>query len=75
MNWLIKSAHFSLVRVDYDAAKLVKNYVNDIIRLYGVPVSIVSDRGTKFISNFWKKFPIRDGFEIGPKYNIQSTEK
>lgn len=46
-----KSDYFISVRVDYDNSKLVKIYLK-----YGVPISIVSNRGTLFTSNFWEKF-------------------
>jgi hypothetical protein len=33
--------------------KLVKLYVNEVIRLHGVPVSIISDRDPRFTSRLW----------------------
>ncbi|XP_017629151.1 uncharacterized protein LOC108472148 [Gossypium arboreum] len=35
--------------------KLAKLYVAKIVRLHGVPVSIISNRDPRFISRFWKK--------------------
>jgi len=34
--------------------KLIYLYVDNILRLHGAPVSIVSDRGTQYVSKFWK---------------------
>ncbi|XP_017621040.1 uncharacterized protein LOC108465231 [Gossypium arboreum] len=41
---LTKSAHFIPARPDYSLQKLAKLYVDEIVRLHGVPVSIISDR-------------------------------
>ena len=51
---LTKSAHFIPVKVTYNAEKLAKLYISEIVRLHGVPLSIISDRGTQFTSKFWK---------------------
>ena len=52
---LTKSAHFLLVKATYSVAKLVKLYVKHIMCLHGVPISIISDRGSVFTSRFWQK--------------------
>ena len=49
-----KSAHFIPVRVKYTAEKLAELYISQIVRLHGVPISIISDRGSLFTSHFWK---------------------
>ncbi|WMV18244.1 hypothetical protein MTR67_011629, partial [Solanum verrucosum] len=41
---LTTSAHFIPVRIDYNAQQLAKVYVKAIVRLHGVPLSIISDR-------------------------------
>ena len=50
---LTKSAHFLPVRVDYSLNKLAEIYIDEIVRLHGTPVSIVSDRDPRFTSRFW----------------------
>jgi hypothetical protein len=50
---LTKSTHFISIRMNYSLDKLVEIYVNEIVRLHGVPVSIVSDRDPRFTSRFW----------------------
>ncbi|KAG8492987.1 hypothetical protein CXB51_010205 [Gossypium anomalum] len=52
---LTKSAHFISVRTDYSLQKLAKLYVAEIVRLHGVPVSIIYDRDPRFTSRFWQK--------------------
>ena len=51
---LTKSAYFIPVMVTYNAEKLAKIYISEIVRLHGVPLSIISDRGTQFTSKFSK---------------------
>ena len=52
---LTKSAHFIPARMDYSMDRLAKLYVEEIVRLYGVPLSIMSDRDPRFTSRFWKE--------------------
>ena len=49
---LMKLAHFIQVCMDYSMDRLTKLYVDEIIRLHGVPLSIVSDRDLRFTSRF-----------------------
>ena len=51
---LTKSARFTPVKMTYNAEKLAKLYVSEIIRLHGVQVSIISHRVTEFTSKFWR---------------------
>ena len=50
---LTKFAHFLPVNVEDSLEKLVKLYVDERVRLHGVPASIVSDRDPRFTSRFW----------------------
>jgi len=52
---MTKSAHFLPVRTTYTVDKLAEIYIQEIVRLHGVPLSIVSDRDSRFTSTFWKK--------------------
>ena len=49
---LAKLAHFLPVRTDYSFDKLAKLYIKKIVRLHGIPVSIISDRDPRFTSRF-----------------------
>ena len=42
---LTKSAHFLAVKTTYTVAQYAQMYLDSIVALHGVPVSIVSDRG------------------------------
>src|SRR6266508_4152271 len=51
---LTKTAHFLPVRADFSAQKYAKLYIARIISLHGVPKTIISDRGSQFMSHFWE---------------------
>jgi hypothetical protein len=53
---LTKSAHFLLMRAIASMNELVKMFMEEIVRLHGIPVRIVSDRDLRFVSRFWKSF-------------------
>ena len=61
---LTKSAHFLPVRTTFDAYRLAPIYVDEIIRLHRVPVSIVLDRDPKFVSRLWKILQRAMGTEL-----------
>ena len=50
MDRLTKSAHFIPFRVGQSIEALAKKYMQEIVRLQGVPVSIVSNIDTRFVS-------------------------
>ena len=52
---LTKFAHFLLVDAWYSAKKYAKLYFDRIVTLHGVPLTIVSDRGSVFVSRFWEQ--------------------
>jgi len=51
---LTKSAHFLAMNLRMSMAKLAQLYIKEIVRLHGVPSSIVSDRDPRFTSQFWQ---------------------
>ena len=51
---LTKSAHFLAIKVSHSIEQLAQLYVKEVIRLHGVPKSIVSDRDGRFTSHFWE---------------------
>ena len=53
---LTKLAHFLVVQMTFTLEELCRLYIRDIVRLHGVPVSVISDRDPKFMTHFWKSF-------------------
>ena len=49
---LTKSACFISVKMDYSMDRLAELYMKEIVRLHGVPLSMVSDRDPHFTSRF-----------------------
>ena len=56
VNRLTKSAHFLVVRMTFALERFYRLYIQEIVRLHGVPVSIMSDRDPRFTAHFWKSF-------------------
>ena len=55
VDCLTKSAYFLLVDSKYSARKYAELHLDQIVTLHGVPLTIVSDRGSIFISRFWEQ--------------------
>ncbi|GJY32894.1 putative reverse transcriptase domain-containing protein [Tanacetum coccineum] len=51
---LTKSAHFLPVKTTDSMEKLTQLYLKEIVCRHGVPISIISDRDSKFASRFWR---------------------
>lgn len=50
---LTKRAHFVPTTDTIDAPGAARLFVRDVVRLHGIPGSIVSDRDVRFVSEFW----------------------
>ena len=61
---LTKSAHFLPVTMEYPIERLSELYVREIMRLHGVPVSIVSDRDPRFTSRLWSELQRQLGTQL-----------
>ena len=64
-----KAAHFLPIKITLTSEQLVDLSIQEMVRLYGVPLNIVSDRGTKFTSKFWNGFQA----SMGTKLQLSTT--
>jgi hypothetical protein len=51
---LTKAAHFVPVKTTHTMTNIAEIFMKEIARLHGIPRTIISDRDTKFTSNFWR---------------------
>ena len=66
---MTKSSCFLAVKATYSAEDYARLYINEIVILHGVPLSIISDRDPHFTSHFWKSF--QKG--LGTHVNLSTT--
>ncbi|GKC67942.1 putative reverse transcriptase domain-containing protein [Tanacetum coccineum] len=51
---LTKSAQFLPIKETESMEKLRRQYLKEVVSRHGVPVSVISDRDSKFTSHFWQ---------------------
>ena len=56
MDRLTKSAHFLAMRITFTLEEFGRLYIQEIVRLHGVLISIISDRDSRFTAHFWMSF-------------------
>ena len=64
MDRLTKSAYFLFVQMTFTLEEFCKLYIRGIVRLHGVPISIVSDQDPRFTAQFWKSFQRAMGTQL-----------
>lgn len=72
---LTKSAHFLAISEDDSIDKLARLYVKEIISRHGVPISIISDRDSRFTSALWQSLQIALGtrLDMSTAYHPQTN--
>jgi len=66
---LTKSAHFVPIKTGMSFVKLAEIYIEQIVRLHGIPSSIVSDGCRRFTSMFWESLQAA----LGTKLRLSSA--
>ncbi|GJY56108.1 putative reverse transcriptase domain-containing protein [Tanacetum coccineum] len=61
---LTKSAHFLPMKKTDSMEKLTQQYLKEIVCRHGVPVSIISDRDSRFASGFWRSLQKALGTDV-----------
>ena len=56
VDHLSKSAYFLALSHPHTAKMVAEKFVEGIVKLHGMPKSIISDRDPIFISHFWREF-------------------
>jgi hypothetical protein len=69
VDTLTKSAHFIPVCMMYQVPDIARFFINEIVRLHGVPKRIISNRGSVFIGRFWTSFQEA----LGTQMNFSTT--
>ena len=65
---LTKLAHFLSVRIDYSLNQLAELYIKEMVRLHGIPISIISNRDLRFTLRFFEK--LQEALGIRLNYSI-----
>ncbi|GJW43324.1 reverse transcriptase [Tanacetum coccineum] len=61
---LSKHAHFSALGTHFTSPQVAQVFIKDIVRLHGIPSSIVSDRDLVFVSSFWRELIHQQGTKL-----------
>ncbi|GJZ48321.1 putative reverse transcriptase domain-containing protein [Tanacetum coccineum] len=75
LDRLTKSAHFLPMKKTDSMEKLTRQYLKEVVSRHGVPVSIISDRDSKFASHLWQSLnKALDAQLTGPEIIHETTK-
>lgn len=58
VDYLTKYIHYLAIKETDKMEKLTKIFLREIVRLHGVPISIISDCDSRFTSRFWQALKV-----------------
>ena len=74
VDQLTKSTHFLPLRIDYSLDKLVELCIKEIVRLHGIPISIISDRDPRFTFEILGKIARGLGHSTEFQYSVPPAD-
>ncbi|KAI3807760.1 hypothetical protein L1987_23694 [Smallanthus sonchifolius] len=77
VNRLTKSAHFLAIKETDKMEKITRIYLKEVVSRHGVPISIISDRDTRFPLRFWQSLQKALGtrLDLSTVYHPQTDGK
>lgn len=74
---LSKYAHFMAISHPFTPLTVAQTFLDNVYKLYGMPLRIIFDRDRIFMSTFWKEFFKLTGTTLNPSttYHLNPTAR